>query len=109
MNDFPVRYPSAIFLRDENGRSFHNVALSSGINFEIHALFLLQMTDDKIEEKDPVTDLYPFMNAASAEEYYDLSTIFYLLRRNPSVLDRSRRIVKCKSAKKKTGKKRQRS
>jgi len=107
MTDFARRYPSAIFLRDENGRSFHHVALSSGRNLQNDPMIILQMTDDKVEEKDPVTDLYPFMNAASAE-VPDLERIYYLLRRNPSVVDRSRRIVKCKSAKKKAGKKRKR-
>ena len=99
MNDFARRYPSAIFLRDENGRSFHHVALRSGRTLQNDPMIILQMTDDKLEEKDPVTDLYPFMNAASAE-VPDVETIYYLLRRNPSVVDRSRRIVKCKSSKK---------
>ena len=107
MNDFARRYPSAIFLRDENGRLFHHVALSSGRNLQNASMLLLKLRDDELEEKDPLTDLYPFMNAASAE-VPDLETIYYLLRRNPSVVDRSRRIVKCKSAKKKAGKKRKR-
>jgi len=107
-NDFARRYTSAIFLRDENGRLFHHVALSSGTNLQNDPMIILQMTDDKVNEKDPVTDLYPFMNAASAN-VPDLETIYYLLRRNPSVLDRSRRLVKCKSAKQKAGKKRKRA
>ena len=108
MNDFARRYPSAIFLRDEKQRSFHHVALRSGKNLQNDHMFFLKLRDDEIEEKDPVTDLYPFMNAASAE-VPDVETIYYLLRRNPSVVDRSRRIVKCKSAKKKAGKKRKRA
>jgi len=108
MNDFARGYPSAIFLRDENGRLFHHVALISGRNLQNDPMIIMQMTDDKVEEKDPVTDLYPFMNAASAE-VPDVETIYYLLRRNPSVVDRSRRIVKCKSAKKNAGKKRKRA
>ena len=55
-----------------------------------------------------MTDLYPFMNAASAKVPV-LSTIYYLLRRNSAVLDKSRRIVKCKAAKNAAGKKRKRS
>ena len=85
MNDFAVRYPSAVFLRDEHQRSIHHVALSGGMNFEKNSMFLLQMTDDKVEEKDPMTDQYPFQIAASAETSY-LSTIYYLLRRNPALL-----------------------
>jgi len=108
MKDFARMYPSATFLRDENGRSFHHVALSSGRNLKNDPMIILQLTDDKVEEKDPVTDLHPFMNAASAE-VPDVETIYYLLRRNPSVVDRSRRIVKCKLAKKKAGEKRKRA
>jgi len=107
MNDFARRYPSAILLRDENGRSFHHVALSSGKNLQNDHMFFLNLRDVEIGEKDPVTDLYPFMNAASAK-VPDVETTYYLLRRNPSVVDRSRRIVKCESAKKKAGKKRKR-
>lgn len=52
------------FLRDEEGRSLHQVALES--------------------------DLYPFMLAASAESH-DVGTINYLLRRSPGVLDQNQR------------------
>jgi len=63
------------------GHSLHNVALSSGTsNLRTNALFILQMTDAKVDEQDPVTDFYPFMNAASAGSP-DLSTVLYLLVR----------------------------
>jgi len=94
MNDISARYPSAIFVRDDKGRSVHHVALSTGYNYKEHALFFQQMSDEQIEDKDPVTDLYPFVLAASLCDDYDMadvSTIFYLLRRCPSVLDPSRR------------------
>ena len=67
LNAFTMRYPSAIYLRDEKQRAFHHVALSSGTNFKTDAIFILRMRDDEIEERDPVTDLYPFAIAASAE------------------------------------------
>ena len=94
MNDILARYPNAIFVRDDKGRSVHHVALSTGYNYKEHALFFQQMSDGQIEEKDPVTDLYPFVLAASVCDDYDtadVSTIFYLLRRCPSALDPSRR------------------
>ena len=45
---------------------------------------LFTMNTKKIEEIDPVTDLYPFMMAASGEKS-DLDTIYYLLKRKPSL------------------------
>jgi len=90
MNDFVTRYPSAISLRDEKHRTLHHVALSSGASLRSEPVLLSSMTDKKLEEKDPVTDLYPFAIAASAETP-DLRTVYYLLRRNPAVIDRSRR------------------
>jgi len=91
MNDFVTRYPSAVFLRDEKHRTLHHVALSSGASLRSEPLFLSTMSDEKVEEKDPVTDLYPFTIAASAKTP-DLWTVYYLLRRNPAVMDRSRRL-----------------
>jgi len=92
MNDFVTRYPSAVFLRDdEHHRTLYHVALSSGASLRSEPVLLSTMTDEKVEEKDPVTDLYPFTIAASAETP-DLWTVYYLLRRNPAVMDRSRRL-----------------
>jgi len=105
MNDFTVRYPCAAFLRDSNHRTIHHLALSGGMDFESNSMFLVQMTDEKVEEKDPVTDLYSFAIAASAETP-DLWTVYYRLRRNPAVIDRSRRLKN--RAPTKTGKKRKR-
>jgi hypothetical protein len=42
--------------------------------------------DEKLVGKDPVSNLYPFMIAASGEGS-DLYTIYHLLGRNPSILD----------------------
>jgi len=82
MDDFTLRYPSAIFLRDENQHCLLHAALSSGTHLNTDAVFILRMRDYEIEEIDPVTELYPFAIAASAAEI-DLFTIFHLLRRNP--------------------------
>ena len=91
MHDFVTRYPYATFLRDEKHRTLYHVALSSGASLRSEPLLLSTMSDEKVEEKDPVTDLYPFTIAASAETP-DLWTVYYLLRRNPAVIDRSKRL-----------------
>ena len=99
MDDFAKRYPSAIYLRDEHQRLLHHTALGSGTNLSTDAVFILRMRDEEIEERDPVTDLYPFAIAASAEKC-DLSTVHYLLRRNPALLERSARVSKHSSSSK---------
>lgn len=50
-------------------------------------MLLATLTDDQIREKDPVTSLYPFAAVASGEDG-DLEKTFYLLRRQPGVLER---------------------
>ena len=91
-NDFAKHYPSAMLLKDENKRAFHHIAISSGYyNFKTNALFLIALSDKKIEEKDPYLDLHPFMSAAAAKSS-NLTTIFYLLQRCPWVLDESHRM-----------------
>jgi len=45
------------------------------------------MTDDEIAELDPVTKQYPFLTCASRAAS-DVSTIFFLLSRNPSLLEK---------------------
>ena len=100
MNDFTMRYPSAICLRDDKQRAFHHVALSSGMSFKTDAMFITSRRDEEIEERDPVTELYPFAIAASAAES-DLFTIYHLLRRNPSLLERT---SACSSKNRKSGK-----
>ena len=80
--------PCAILLqyvRDEKQRAFHHVALSSGMSFKTDAVFITSRRDEEIEERDPVTELYPFAIAASAAES-DLGTIYHLLRRNHSLM-----------------------
>merc|ERR1719354_107410 len=62
--------------------------LASGnyYTFEDNAMhFNLCLSDDQVREIDPATDLYPCMVAASGETS-DLSAVFVLLRRNPSLV-----------------------
>ena len=88
MNIFYSRYISAIYLRDEDGRSFEPAAIASGSKI-LHndGLFFGMMADDEIAELDPVTKQYPFLTCAACESS-DLSTIYALLSRNPSLLDK---------------------
>ena len=74
-------------MRDEVGRNFNQVMLASGKTlYENNGLYFLHMlTDDHVREIDPVTDLYPFMVAASGNTS-DLSAVYVLLRRNPSLV-----------------------
>ena len=47
------------------------------------------MSDEQVREIDPGSDLYPFMVAASGETC-DLSAVYALLRRNPSLAHRNK-------------------
>ena len=88
MNDFSIRYPSATYLCDEDGRSFVQAELANGTKiFASDGLFFMRMKDDEIAELDPVTKQYPFLTCASRETS-DLSTIFVLLSKNPSLLEK---------------------
>jgi hypothetical protein len=89
MKDFGSRYPSATYFRDSQGRALHQAALASGNKtFIDDPMFFLQMSDEQVREIDPGSDLYPFMVAASGETC-DLSAVYSLLRRNPSLAHRS--------------------
>jgi hypothetical protein len=92
-NNFSARYPSAIHLRHENGRSFTQAQLAAGTKtFENDCFFFLRLSDDEIAEVDPVTKQYPFLIAATVGTG-NLSTVYHLLSKNPSLLDRYREQV----------------
>jgi hypothetical protein len=100
LNDFAMYYPSAMHLRDSLGRKVYQAKLACGnTKYRNSAAFFAGMHDFEIAEIDPETDLYPFMVAASGETS-DLSAVYYLLRRNPALVNTSRRKVR------KTGRKR---
>ena len=48
------------------------------------AQLFIGLTPEQVEEINPVTDLYPFMVAASGQKS-DLNSIYYLLKRKPSL------------------------
>jgi hypothetical protein len=85
MKDFGSRYPSATYFRDCKGRTLQQTTLASGHKtFGDDPMFFLQMSDEQVREIDPGSDLYPFMVAASGHTS-DLSAVYNLLRRNPSL------------------------
>ena len=50
--------------------------------------FFEDTRDVRIVERNPATNVYPFMIAAAGESS-DLSTVYYFLRRHPEVLYRT--------------------
>jgi hypothetical protein len=89
MEDFACRYRSATYFRDCEGRTLQQATLASGHKtFNSNAMFFLQMSDEQVREIDPGSDLYPFMVAASGQTC-DLSAVYALLRRNPSLAHRN--------------------
>lgn len=85
-NDFAMRYASTGFLRDSKGRKLSQAELASGSKrFNNDATYFVKMTDEEVQEIDPGTGLYPFMVLASGQTS-DLSAVYYLLRKNPSLV-----------------------
>ena len=118
MNQFAMRYQSAGFLRDSKGRTLCQAEIASGSKrFTNDAAFFVRMSDEQVREIDPGTDLYPFMVLASGETNAlypfavlssdettsDLSAVYYMLRRNPSLVNSG--IKRCSI----TGRKRKRN
>ena len=122
MDTFTKYYPSAIFLRDEHGRTLRQAELASGKKtFAKNAFFFATITDADLRVADPKEDLYPFMMAASSMDTMsisadqtendddlndgtnsnvlipqiprcDLSAVYYLIRRDPSLAYGGRRV-----------------
>mmetsp|Transcript_18010 Transcript_18010/g.26768 ORF Transcript_18010/g.26768 Transcript_18010/m.26768 type:complete len:416 (-) Transcript_18010:37-1284(-) len=87
-DEFSIRYLSALHLLDQNGRSFIQAQLAGGAKTLVNdGFYFLRLSDDEIAEADPVTKQYPFLTAASGESG-DLSTTYFLLSKNPSLLER---------------------
>ena len=70
-------------------------------------MLFMNLTDDEIAEVDPVTKQYPFLVVATGAAS-DLSTIFYLLSKNPSLLERYREQVTLQNGEEARTKKRKR-
>jgi len=85
LTKFAKRYPSLLFVRDQNEREIHQTEMASGHKSSGKCIkFNLCMSDGQVREKDPGTGLYPFMVAA-CNDISDLRGVHYLLR-NPSLM-----------------------
>ena len=81
----------AYHLKDHNGRTLHQAVLAAGPDImNANDILLTTLTDNQIQTKDPITTLYPFA-AMAVGEHADLESTFYLLRRQPSVMNRHSR------------------
>ena len=66
MTEFTSRYSSAVYLCDNNRRSFVQAQLEEGKKtLDNNGLFFLRLSDDDIVEANPVTNKYPFLTMAS--------------------------------------------
>jgi len=93
-------YPDTVQMKDSRGRLPIFTALESGVLWEEGVSTLLELAPRALFLRDPVTGLYPFMLAAcgtkartgndgdveEGEEAKTLSSIFRLLRSDPSLL-----------------------
>ena len=69
-------------------RSVTQATIASGSKtFKNDTVFYIKMTDDEIVELNPFTNQYPFLTCATGETS-DLSTVYVLLSRNPSLLEK---------------------
>ncbi len=88
-DDFVRRYPNALFVKDRKGRYLLHAAVKRGTELSSSLMMTIHSNKQCLEEKDPVTSLYPFMLAATMSRFpKDLTTIYYLLRYCPSVMIR---------------------
>ncbi|GFH58461.1 hypothetical protein CTEN210_14937 [Chaetoceros tenuissimus] len=88
---FMNKFPWAYSLKDHNGRTLHQAVLAAGPDVMIaNDILLATLTDDQFQTQDPINNLYPFA-AMAVGEHANLEKIFYLLRRQPSVMERHSR------------------
>lgn len=80
---FTYVYPDAIFLKDRKGRHLLHVATEKGYKLSPTLLMTIHCNKQSLEERDPVTNLYPFMLAGAStgkdDEEKNLTTVFKLL------------------------------
>ncbi len=87
-DDFVSIYHDAVHQEDGQGRSLLHIAASRGLKLSDYLLTTI-CTKDYLEERDPVTNLYPFMLSAASgdkKDGEDLTTIYKLLSLHPEVL-----------------------
>ncbi|GFH44094.1 hypothetical protein CTEN210_00568 [Chaetoceros tenuissimus] len=89
---FMKKFPWAYHLKDHNGRTLQQAVLAAGPDImNKNDMILASLTDNQIQTKDPITTLYPFA-AMAVGEHADLEQCYYLLRRQPSVMDKHSRV-----------------
>lgn len=90
LEDFIPHYPQSIHFRDDRGRSLFHTRLAESYTYSDSSSkgssFVLEATDEDIEERDPVTGLYPFLLASSSGSA-DLTSIYEVLRRRPDLIE----------------------
>ncbi|GFH61983.1 hypothetical protein CTEN210_18459 [Chaetoceros tenuissimus] len=97
---FMSKFPWAYHLKDHNGRALHQAVLAAGPDvMNANKQLFASLSDEQIQEKDPMTTLFPFA-AMAVGEHADLDQCFYLLRRHPSVLEKRSRVSVSRSSKK---------
>ncbi|GFH49937.1 hypothetical protein CTEN210_06413 [Chaetoceros tenuissimus] len=97
---FMKKFPWAYHLKDHNGRALHQAVLAAGPDvMNVHNELFASLSDNKIQRKDPINTLYPFA-AMAVGEHADLDKCYYLLRRQPSVLERRSRAENIRRRKK---------
>ena len=96
-------FPWAYHVRDHNGRSLIQAILAAGGKcVKENSIIFASISHEQIQERDPVTTLFPFA-AVSSGKHGDLQKSFYLLRRQPGVLNG---MIPKNNVSKKRGKKR---
>ena len=86
---FIQRYPRAVHLKDRKGRHLLHVSVKSGFKLSGHLLMMIHSNKACIAEKDPVTNLYPFMLAAtSGRNKKSLTTVYMLLSLRPEIISK---------------------
>ncbi len=89
IDDFVYRYPDAVYLKDRKGRHLLHVAAKSGLKLSPSLLLMIHSNKECIEKIDPVTNLYPFMLAATSPgRKKDLTTIYKLLSLRPEIISK---------------------
>ncbi len=87
-DDFVYWYPDAERLKDSKGRRLLHVTMKRGLKWSPSLSMMIHCDKESLEEKGPMSNLYPFMLAATSGHPKDLTTIYRLLRYCPGVLIR---------------------
>ena len=86
----------------------HQAVLAAGPDvMNKNDMILVSLSDNQIQTKDPITTLYPFA-AMAVGKHADLEQCYYLLRRQPSVMDKRSRSGKTHRRKKRSRRKKRR-